>query len=267
MTPTTSRHSALSELGVSALRWLAGWWRIVHLGAQILALAVSPSTYRLADRSALLRQIYLSTAPNLMWFTALSALLSLVLIRIVLVTALSYGLSQYALEMVVRVLVLELIPLTAALFVAFRCTIPHAAEIGAMRAQPEHDALKLQGTDLLHHEVLPRALAGICAMLMLASVSCVLTLVLAYLSAYGFTRWGFEGYTHTVGQIFEPAVSIIFLLKIVLMSVIVSLIPLASVLNEPARARGLASGEMRGLVRMFLAILLIEAASLVGNYY
>jgi len=195
MTPTTSRQSALSELGGSALRWLAGWWRIVHLGAQILALAVSPSTYRLADRSALSHQIYLSTAPNLMWFTALSALLSLVLIRIVLVTAFSYGLSQYALEMVVRVLVLELIPLTAALFVAFRCTIPYAAEIGAMGTQPELGALKLQGTDLLHHEVLPRALAGMCAMLMLASVSCVLTLVLAYLSAYGFTRWGLEGYT------------------------------------------------------------------------
>ena len=54
------------------------------------------------------------------WFTALSALVSLVIIRIVLVTALSYGLSRFALEMVVRVLVLELIPLSAALFVALR---------------------------------------------------------------------------------------------------------------------------------------------------
>ena len=43
----------------------------------------------------------------------LSALISLVLIRIVVVTALSYGLSQFAVQMVVRVLVLELIPTTA----------------------------------------------------------------------------------------------------------------------------------------------------------
>ena len=43
------------------------------------------------------------------WFTLLAALVSLVLIRIVVVTAVSYGLSRYALEMVVRVLVLELI--------------------------------------------------------------------------------------------------------------------------------------------------------------
>ena len=65
----------------------------------------------------------------------LSTLISLVVIRIVLVTALSYGLSQYALEMVVRVLVLELIPLAAALFAALRCTMPLAAEMAALRTQ------------------------------------------------------------------------------------------------------------------------------------
>jgi phospholipid/cholesterol/gamma-HCH transport system permease protein len=267
MAPTTSRHGALAELSGSARHWFGHWWRIVYLGALILALALSPSSYRRASRPALLRQIYLSTAPNLLGFTVLSALLSLVLIRIVLVTALSYGLSEYALQMVVRVLVLELIPLATALFVALRCTIPYGAEIAALRSRGEWDSLKIQGIDPLRHEVLPRALAGMTAVLMLASLSSVLTLVLAYLSAYGFTRWGLEAYTHTVGQIFEPAVAVIFVLKIFLMSLAVSLIPMASVLYDVRRSRSRTSVEMRGLVRMFLVILLIEAASLIGNYY
>ncbi len=267
MSPTTSRPGTLADLGGSALRWFAGWWRIVHLGMLILALSLSRSSYERANRSALLHQIYLSTAPNLLGFTVLSALLALVLIRIVLVTALSYGLSQYALQMVVRVLVLELIPLVTALFVALRCTIPYGAELAAMRSRGELDLSKRQGSDPLRREVLPRALAGITAVLMLASLSSVLTLVLAYLSVYGFTRWGFEAYTHTVGQIFEPAVAVIFVLKIVLMSLAVSLIPRASVVYDAGRAPLRASVEMRGLVRMFLVILLIEAASLIGNYY
>ena len=50
------------------------------------------------------------------------ALFNVVLIRIVVVTAFAYGLSQYALNMVVRVLVLELVPLVAALFVTIRIT-------------------------------------------------------------------------------------------------------------------------------------------------
>ena len=127
MASASAISSGLTDLLRALGQWLASWWRIVHLGVQLLALALSPSRYSPAYRSALLRHIYLGTAPSLVWFTVLTTLLSLVVIRIVLVTSLSYGLTQYALEMVVRVLVLELIPLTAALFAALRCTIPRAA--------------------------------------------------------------------------------------------------------------------------------------------
>jgi len=267
MTLTSSRRGAVAELGGSALRWFIEWWRIVLLGVLILALALSPSSYRQAGRAPLLHRIYVSIAPNLLWFTVLSALLSLVLIRIVLVTAHSYGLSQYALQMVVRVLVLELIPLTTALFVALRCTIPHASEVGAMHARGELESLRDRGVDPVLLELLPRVMAGAFAVLTLAAVSSVATLVLAYLSVYGFTRWGFASYTHTVGQIFAPAVALIFSLKILLMSAAVSLIPVGSVLYDSGRQRSRSSLEMRGLVRMFSAILLIEVASLIGNYY
>jgi hypothetical protein len=84
------------------------------------------ATAALASGRLILRQIYLATAPLLTWFVMLSALVSLVLIRIVVATSVSYGLSQYALEVLVRTLVLELIPLYAALFVAVRFSMPGA---------------------------------------------------------------------------------------------------------------------------------------------
>jgi phospholipid/cholesterol/gamma-HCH transport system permease protein len=43
--------------------------------------------------------------------------------------------------------------------------------------------------------------------------------------------------------------------------------PIASVLDTVARRRANTSAELQGLVRMFLVIVIIEAASLVGNYY
>src|SRR2546427_3721223 len=148
----------LRRLGSKVLVWLGSWWQIMLFGVVVLTLALSPSTYSRAGRSAIARQIVRATAPNLMWFTVLSALISVVLIRIVVVTALSYGLSRFAIEMVVRVLVLELIPLTAAMFVALRCTLPDSAEIELMRAQGALDALRRQGLDPIRHEFLPRVL-------------------------------------------------------------------------------------------------------------
>jgi phospholipid/cholesterol/gamma-HCH transport system permease protein len=265
MTATASRKGTLREMRRQAGRWVAGWWRIVHFASLMLVLALSPSSYHRANRVAMARHLYLGTAPILPWFAVLSALISLVVIRIVVVTALSYGLTRYALEMVVRVLVLELIPLTAALFVALRCTLPHGSEIGEMRLRGELDAR--QGPEPMQHEVLPRIVAGVFAVVMLAAVSSVVTLVLAYLSVYGFTGGGFAAYTRTVGRVFGPAVTLIFALKILFLGLAVSVIPIASVLYDAPRANSRSSAELQALVRMFLVILLIEAASLVGNYY
>lgn len=267
MTPATGRRSAPAELARTLLRWLAGWWRIVAFAARVLVLALSPSSYGAANRHALARHVYLGTAPILLWFTVLSALISLVIIRIVLVSALSYGLSQYALEMVVRVLVLELIPLTAAVFVALRCAMPDGAEVGALRARGEFEALRRAGVDPLQREVLPRVTASVFATLMLAAVSSAVTLVLAYLSVYGFTGGGFAQYTHTVGRVFGPSVTVIFVLKTFFLSLAVAVLPIASVLHDVPRVRARTSAELAGLVRLFLVILLIEAVSLAGNYY
>ncbi len=267
MASLLSRPGALTDVGRATLTWFAGWWRIIHFGALILVLALSPSSYAGPNRSAMARHIYLGTAPILLWFTVLSSLISLVIIRIVVVTAVSYGLSQYALEMVVRVLVLELIPLTAAVFVALRCALPNAADIAAMRARGEFDALAQQGVDPLRREVLPRVLSGMFSVLMLAAVSCVVTAVLAYVSVYGLATGAFVGYTRTFGHVFNPAVSMIFALKTLFFSLTVALIPIASVLYDRSRARLRTSAELQSLVRLFLVILLIEATSLVGNYY
>ena len=140
MTSLLSSQGPLSDASRGTLTWFAGWWRIIHFGALILVLALSPSSYSRSNRSALARHVYEDTAPMLLWFVVLSSLISLVIIRIVVVTAVSYGLSQYALEMVVRVLVLELIPLTAAVFAAMRCALPNAAEISDLRARGLYDA-------------------------------------------------------------------------------------------------------------------------------
>jgi phospholipid/cholesterol/gamma-HCH transport system permease protein len=267
MAPLLTWQVTLAEIGRAALKWFTGWWQMVHLGAVLVVLALSPSSYRGANGLAIARHVVQGTAPILLWFTVLSSLISLVIIRIVVVTSVSYGLSRYALEMVVRVLVLELIPLTAAVFVALRCALPNAAEIGVLRARGGFEDLTRQGVDPLRREVLPRVVAGMFSVLMLAAVSCVVTAVLAYLSVYGFTTGGLATYTRTFGHVFNPAVSMIFALKTFFFSLAVALIPVASVLYDLPRGRVRTSAELQGLVRLFLVLVLIEAASLVGNYY
>ena len=267
MISTGTWHSRLTRTGQAAQQWFIEWWQLVHLGAVILVLTLSPSSYSRESRAVLGQHIYINTAPILLGFSLLCALVTVVITRIVLVTALSYGLSQYALQVVIRVLVLELIPLTAALFVALRCTIPDGAELTAMQASGELDEMRRQGVEPMRREVLPRVVAGMFSGITLAALSCVVALMVAYVAVYGFAVSGLAGYTRLFGQVFSPAVTLIFVLKTVFFCLAVSLIPMASALYGMRDASVRTSAEMRGLVRMFAVILLIEVASLVGNYY
>ena len=247
-------------------RWALAWWRILYLGAVVLVLVLSPSSYGKVTRRALARHLYLDTAPVLLGFTVLAALISLVLTRIVVVTAISYGLSRYALEMVIRVLVLELIPLTAALFVAMRCTIPNGTQLALLRQSGHLARLSHAGADPIRVELLPRAVAGVFACITLAALSCVVALVLAYLGVYGFSLAGLPSYTRMFGHVFAPAVTLVFVIKTVLFSLAVALIPMAAGLYDTGE-RTQPDSELGGLARMFAVLLLIEIGSLVGNYY
>ncbi|MFT3817145.1 MAG: ABC transporter permease [Rubrivivax sp.] len=238
--------------------------RIVHLGAMVLALGLSPSSYRAPWRRPLAAQVVRAAWPLLPWFTLLAALLSLVIIRIVLVTAQSYGLSQYALEMVVRVLVLELIPITAAFAVALRATVPMAGELALQRRDGRLQRLRGAQGDALRGEIAPRALAGMFSVLLLAAVSSGVALVLAYLLAHGFSPWGLQRFTRLVGHVFGPVVSLVFVLKTGALALAVSLVPIGSALH--GRGEGLAGLELQGLLRMFVVMLIVETAALAGNY-
>lgn len=273
MSVTVFLQRWLVQSGRGIHQVLVDWLQLFQWGAILLVLALSPASYTLSNRAILARHLYINTAPILLGFSIVCALVTVVLTRIVLVTALSYGLSQYALQLVIRVLVLELIPLTAALFVALRCTIPDGSELLTMYANGDLDSTPGAEMPGMQQEVIPRVVAGLFSGTTLAALSSVVVLVMAYLTSYGFTLSGLANFTRLFGQVFSPAVSLIFVIKTLFFCLTVSLIPMASALHAIRSANGLrittvrTSAEVRGLVRMFTVILLIEMASLVGNYY
>jgi phospholipid/cholesterol/gamma-HCH transport system permease protein len=194
------------------------------------------------------------------WFTLASSLFSLVLIRIVVVTAYSYGLSQYALEMMVRVLVLELIPLGAALFVALRAGL--AFNAGTAQAAPAAPAQEAN----FYYRAVPEVIASAFSVLSLAMLSSTIVLVLAYLNVYGLSPWGLVDYTRTVGRVFDPVVITGFALKTILFGLAVSVIPMAAMLELTRHRRALSSTVQPGAIRLLFVLLLIEAGSLAVKY-
>jgi phospholipid/cholesterol/gamma-HCH transport system permease protein len=253
--------------GRLAARYAASWWSMLHLGAVALVMALSPSTYHRANRLATSRYIYASTWQVLPWFTVLTALVSLVIIRIVLVTAQSYGLSRYALEMVVRVLVLELLPLSAAMFAALRSGMAFdASAMGLARSGVPAGEATAETLRRLRRDLVPQVIANAFSVLSLAMVSSTIVLVLAYLNVYGLSPWGLTDYTRTVGRVFDPTVTLGFVFKTVLFGLAVAVIPSAAILDLLRRPRRLRTNVQPGALRLLFVLLLIEASSLAVKY-
>ncbi len=259
--------SAASGLWQGPSRWVAGWWLVLRFGARVLVLAVSPSSYRPRQRQLILRSIYLATRPMLPGFTLLTAIFGLVVIRIVLAAALTYGLTRFALDVLVRTLVLELIPLSAALYVAVRYSLAEGEMIRMMRTEGRFKALLAEGKDPTRDIVLPRVLAGQFAVVALTAVSGLVVLFLTYFSLYGFASWGFAGFTRSVGQVIDPVTLLILAMKTFFMSLAVAVIPMVATAHDSGGQGSRAHAELIRLARLLSVMLIIEITALVGSYH
>lgn len=252
--PAASRRTLRGRLPARILQRES---RFALFAAATLIAAFSPATYTRPVRQATAQAVCFSAWQALPGYALLSVLAGAVLTHIVAVSAASYGLSHLALEAVVRVYVIELLPLVAALFVALRSGLDLLDHLAVERAR----GADFGAPTLFCQQVVPGVAGNLLAVITLTLASGVLVLAVAYLVVYGVTPWGLADYTRLVGQVFDPVTAPTLLLKIFLFAVAVAIAPVAVVLDTPRRA---ASGsEMRVMARLLLLLVAIEGAVLV----
>ncbi len=262
----TSFHETPQKLGRAVLDWLLSWWRVFHFGARALVMAGSPSAYDSATAGLMARQVYFTAWQILPGFVLVCALLSYMVIRIVVLAAGSYGLAEYALNIVVRVLVLELIPLFVALFVALRSGAAINTEVALMHIRGDLEALQRAGADPMRHELVPRVIGSALSVVALTVIGGSISLVLAYIAMYGLTAGGAQDYTNVIGQVFDLGITLGLGLKALFFGLAVAVIPITASLDAPRNMRFAPIAVLNGMVRLFLSLALIQGASLAVKY-
>jgi phospholipid/cholesterol/gamma-HCH transport system permease protein len=243
------------------------WRRLLRFAGFATVAALSPSAYGPQARAVAVRQIYLTAWRILPGYLVVAALLSLLLIEVVVVSARRYGVAQYSLELVLRVLVLELVPLLTALFVALRSGAAIGAEIALMSVRGELDDAEEAGASPLHAELVPRIAGAAMSMASLTTLGCVIAVWLSYVVFYGFTPAGLPEFTRIVSNVFNGVELIVFALKCMLFGIAVATIPAATGLEaEPGVIKSLPAVVLGGLIKLFFAIVTIEVASLMVKY-
>lgn len=250
----------------SALAWFRSWGRAGLFAFAAAAAALSFSAYTPRTRALAMRQVYFGAWQVLPGFTLFAALLSLVVIQITITLARGYGLAQFALELVFSAVVLELVPLLTALYVALRSGSAIVTEVAMMRMSGELDELVAAHIDPYEREFVPRIAASGVSVFALTIVSCSVVMVIAYLVMYGNTPWGFAEYSRTVALVFSPTALAGLMLKCFVFGAVVAVIPIAAGLEATRDPKSAPVAVMGGMVRLFVALALIELVSLAVKY-
>jgi len=245
--------------------WFLAWGRTARFAVVVSAAALSPSSYTPRSRTMIAKQLYFTAWQVVPGFALFAALLGAVVIDIIVSVARQFGLAQYALELVFRALVLEMLPLVTALFLALRSGAAINTEIALMRVAGELDGVR-SGVEAFEREFVPRLAAAAISVMSLTLFACALALLIAYAVMYGFSPWGFAEYTRVVGLVFSPAVLAGLALKCLLFGVAIAVIPIAAGLDATRQMKSAPVAVMGGMVRLFFTLALIEVFALAVKY-
>ena len=249
-----------------AVGWFLAWGRASRFAFSVVAAVLSPKLYTPRARIATTRQIYFTAWRVLPGFTFFAAALGVVVVEITLASARQFGLEQYALELIFRALVLELMPLLTALFVALRSGSSISAEIALMRVAGEFHDLETAGIEPFERDFVPRVAAAAVSVFALTTLACLFVLALSYVVMYGLSPWGFDAYTRTVARVFTPLALGALVAKCIAFGAAVAVIPISAGLDATRDPLSVPLAIMGAMVRLFFALGLIEIVALALKY-
>lgn len=258
--------ASIESLGAKLVRGLTvGYGLLAFLTEALLAL-LDRNTWNRATFDVVVKQIYFTAVQILPVFLTYVLVISWLIITIILTTARDFGLSAFASEMTIRVLVLELLPFLTALYIALRSGSAINTEIALMRVNNELDALAHCKVPPMPFEFLPRLISGVISVVALASLACLLAVLLGYLAIYGLNASGFEYYTRTISKILDFKIVAGLFFKCALFGLAVTVIPITAGLETPKKLFMVPVSVLRGMMKVFFAIMVIEVVSLALKY-
>lgn len=254
------------HIGGKAVSWWTTSYGILLFLTDVLSTALRPSTWNRATLDTIIKQIYFTAVQILHVYLIYVLAISWVIITITLSTARNVGLFDAATEMIIRVLVLELLPFITALLIALRSGSAINTEVALMKVGNELDALSHCKVAPMQFEFLPRIVGGIASVLGLTILGGVLTLVLAYLSIYGLNTLGLTPFTTTIASVFSLALLLGLAVKCVFFGLAITALPIIAGLETPKKTFMIPVSVLHGMMRVFLALVLIEVLSLALKY-
>ncbi|MBN1546623.1 MAG: ABC transporter permease [Syntrophaceae bacterium] len=256
----------ISYIGRMTINTLAAFFEILSFSNQVMSRTLSRRTYNSATRMVLINQIYFTALQILPLFLFISVIFGSLLIGIVYQVIRDFGLAHYLGEIIMGFVVTELSPFITVLLIALRSSSAINTEISVMKYNKELRTLDAFHIDVVNYLFVPRILNGIVSVSLLSALFSISVLTSGFLFLKVFFGMSIDVYA---AEILNSAVFsdlIITLIKCVTFGFFIILIPIRLGLMASEELTSIPISVLRGMVNVFIAIVMIEVLSLIIRF-
>jgi phospholipid/cholesterol/gamma-HCH transport system permease protein len=258
--------AAIGNIGRSALNTFLSLRDTVTFTVQIIFRLFDPQSYNSASRMVFINQFYFTAVQILPLFLIVAAIFGSMINGMAFQVIKNLGLSDYLGRLLMGFVVTEISPFVTVLLIALRSSSAINAEIAVMKVNRELNTLDTFNIDLRDHLFIPRILNGMLSMVLLSSLFSLVVLSIGLLVSSLIFSTSVDAYIETLQNSSSLLDIIIVLFKCATFGFFITLIPIRQGLNASEELTSIPIAVLNGMVKVFVAIVVIEVLSSIIRF-
>jgi phospholipid/cholesterol/gamma-HCH transport system permease protein len=255
--------AALESVGRSCLNMAKSFYDTLFFAITVILKIFDRRNYNSAVKMVLVNQIYFTSMQILPLFIGISIIFGSMVISIVFQVIKSMGLADYLGRILMGLVVTELSPFITVLLIALRSSSAINTEIAVMKVNNELKTLEAFNIDVINYLFLPRIINGVVSVVLLSSLFSILALTSGMLFSKLIFGMSVDVYTNVLLKSADFYDIVISLIKCSTFGFFITLIPIRFGLQASSELTSIPVAVLNGMVKVFIAIVLIEVLSLI----
>jgi phospholipid/cholesterol/gamma-HCH transport system permease protein len=253
--------AAIESIGRSALNTSVSFRQTLTFTAQIVLRLFTLGTYNSAFRTVFISQFYFTAVQILPLFLLVAVIFGSMVNGMAFQAIKDLGLSDYLGRLLMGFVVTEVSPFVTVLLIALRSSSAINAEIAVMKVNRELYTLETFNIDLVDYLFAPRILNGMLSLVLLSSLFSLVVLSIGLLVSSVIFGTSVDAYIDILLRSASASDMIIVLLKCATFGFFITLIPISQGLTASQDLTSVPIAVLNGMVKVFLAIVVIEVLS------
>jgi phospholipid/cholesterol/gamma-HCH transport system permease protein len=257
--------STVEYVGKATLRSSKSVLDTFSLALNILSRVFYKKTYNNASMMVLVSQIYFTAIQILPLFLTVSVIIGFLITGMFLHILKELGLAEYLGRIIMGLVVTELAPFITVLLLALRSSSAMNTEIATMKVNKELHTLEVFNIDVINYLFFPRVLSGVISTVLLSGILSIVVLASGFVCSKLIFGMSIDAYANLLLNSAKFSDIIILIIKCSTFGFFITLIPIRSGLNASDELTSIPIAVLNGMVKVFIAIVVIEVLTLIAR--